>query len=88
MSYYEPSWDEDGNPEVGVWVKEEPDCYACNDGGCVATGWFLRLFRIRSVGCPWCNPGRLTAATNRWRVYLRRLAQPIRRVEYTDEAPF
>jgi len=36
MSYYEPSWDEDGNPEVGTWVREEPDNDCCNTvGDCV-----------------------------------------------------
>jgi hypothetical protein len=33
MSYYEPSWDEDGNPEVGTWVREEPDNDCCNTLG-------------------------------------------------------
>jgi hypothetical protein len=42
-------WDADGNPEVGVWVAEEPDCGGCNDRG--------RLWNGRRCGC---NPGRLS----------------------------
>lgn len=28
------SWDADGHPEYVGPPKEEPDCGACNDGGC------------------------------------------------------
>ncbi|GAA2732352.1 hypothetical protein [Streptomyces nogalater] len=37
---YVPEFDEDGNhvdgyiESVPEYVKEEPDCYACNDAGC------------------------------------------------------
>lgn len=81
MSHYEPSWDDEGNPAVGTWVKEEPDCPPCGDTG-------MRNGR----NCADCNPNRWQRV--RWAVLwrVRRAVQRVRvragRGQWDEEAPF
>lgn len=81
MGFYEPSWDDEGNPEVGYWVDEEPDCPACGDTG-----------RLDDGGrCVWCDPSRwqMYRALLRWWLYrlTRRLRALAGRPDQ-EEAPF
>lgn len=81
-------WEDEGPDDDDWWdddpvhVKEEPDCYACNDTG------FIYFEGDRR--CSFCSPTRLEAWWSdlkwRWRHWRmrRRASQPV----YDDEPPF
>jgi hypothetical protein len=102
MGYYEPAWDEEGNPEVGSWVKEEPDCVTCCDSGqvmlddndVVITGFGSEdpQGTVRPDGCPACNPspavaGRQQVRLAAWQAdFEAKVAAGL--IVLTDEPPF
>lgn len=75
------------------WVKEEPDCGLCGDGGSIRAGRLNRAIGRPWVRCPSCNPTWITRQYQRlspWRLRWRLQSRVARwrGVELSDEPPF
>lgn len=76
-AYFEDYWDDDP-----VFVKEEPDCFACNDSGVI--------YRESGRRCRSCRPTRVERwwFGLRWRVREWRFRHRVGGSAYDDEVPF
>ena len=94
---YDPDddWYDD---ETSSPLREEPDCYACGDGGTVPAGrWYALLHRREWRPCRSCDPTRLHllwwGLCWRWHrsrvgLWWRQATLRRRGVALSDEAPF